>query len=85
MVSQFRNTLLTLFFGVLFFFQPFWVFGAEASEEQPDWVLSYFLILLFLGFSVLILLRPSKRADSAFTTEELAAQHEEAMKKMMGH
>jgi hypothetical protein len=85
MVSRFRNTLVTLFFGVLFFFQPLYGFGAESSEEQPDWVLSYFLILLFLGFSVLILLRPSKRTDSAFTPEELAAQHEENMKKIMGH
>jgi hypothetical protein len=74
-----------LFFCVLFFFQPVLVFGAEASEEEPDWVLSYFLVLLFLSFAILILLRPTKRSDSAFTTEELAAQHEEAMKKMLGH
>jgi hypothetical protein len=77
--------LLILFFGVIFFFQPLWGFGAEGSEEQPDWVLSYSLILLFLGLAVLLLLRPSKRSSSAFTEEELAAQHEEAMKKMMGH
>ncbi|MDR1963343.1 MAG: hypothetical protein LBQ50_06155 [Planctomycetaceae bacterium] len=85
MLFRFRQTLLVLFFGVFIFFQPFLVFGAEASEEQPDWVLSYFLILLFLGFAVLILLRPTKRSDSAFSTEELAAQQEEAMKKMKGH
>ncbi|MDR2439979.1 MAG: hypothetical protein LBE12_11490 [Planctomycetaceae bacterium] len=85
MLSQFRNTLLTLIFGVLFFFQPIFCFGAEASEEAPDWVLSYFLVLLFLSFAILVLLRPTKRSDSAFTVEELAAQQEEAMKKMLGH
>lgn len=84
MSSPLRNTLTVLLLGVLFFFQPLCAFGAEAAEE-PDWVLSYFLVLLFLSFAVLILLRPSKRSDSAFTTEELAAQHEEAMKKMIGH
>ncbi|MDR2705332.1 MAG: hypothetical protein LBC02_06105 [Planctomycetaceae bacterium] len=85
MLRQFWKTVMILYFGVLIYFQPFFVFGAEASEEKPDWVLSYFLVLLFLGFAVLILLRPSKRSNSAFTTEELAAQQEEAMKKMMGH
>jgi hypothetical protein len=84
MLRQFWKTVLMLYFGVLIFFQPLFVFGAE-GEEKPDWVLSYFLVLLFLGFAVLILLRPSKRSDSAFTTEELAAQQEEAMKKMLGH
>jgi hypothetical protein len=84
MLRQFWKTVLMLYFGVLIFFQPFFVFGAE-GEAKPDWVLSYFLVLLLLGLAVLILLRPSKRSDTAFTVDELIAQQEEAMKKIKGH
>jgi hypothetical protein len=85
MLRPFWKTGLILYFGILVYFQPFLVFGATGSEENPDWVLSYSLVLLFLGFAVLILLRPSKRSDSTFTAGELAAQQEEAMKKIKGH
>jgi hypothetical protein len=85
MLQPFWKTVMILYFGVLIFFQPFFVFGADSSGEKPDWVLSYFLVLLFLGLAVMILLRPSKRSDTAFTADELAAQQEEAMKKVKGH
>jgi Na+/proline symporter len=85
MLRHFWKTLLILYCGILIFLQPFFVFGAESSKENPDWVLSYFLVLLFLGLAVLILLRPAKRSESAFTRDELTAQQQEAMKKMKGH
>jgi len=85
MLTRFRKIFAESFSGVLIFFQPLFAFAAGEPTEDPDWVLSYFLVLLFLSLAVVILLRPSKRSDSAFSTEELTAQHEEAMKKMKGH
>jgi len=55
--------------------------GAEATQE---WVLSYAITILFLALAFLILLRPIKRNDSAFTHDELQTQKEEEMKKIKG-
>jgi hypothetical protein len=85
MLIQFWNVLPKMFFGIFIFLQPLWAFAADESGNEKDWVLSYFLVLLCLGLAILILLRPSKRADSAFSNEELTAQREEAMKKMKKH
>ncbi|GHT45268.1 hypothetical protein FACS189454_04480 [Planctomycetales bacterium] len=59
--------------------------AADDGERQPDWVLPYFLIAVFLGLSLTILLRPSKRRNTAFTDAELNAQKEQAMKEMKGY
>lgn len=79
-----RRTLSRTFFAVLFFLQPVFLF-ADDDKQSPEWVLSYFLVLLCLGLSVLILLRPTKRSDSAFTQEELDRQREEKLKEMKKH
>ncbi|MGL4595230.1 MAG: hypothetical protein ACRCUY_10910 [Thermoguttaceae bacterium] len=58
--------------------------AAQEEKESPEWVLSYFLVLLCLGLALLIILRPSKRTESTFTQEELNAQRAESVKKMTG-
>jgi type VI protein secretion system component VasK len=73
--------------ATLFFFMavPLWAEegGGQAGETQV-WVISYFLMILFLGLTLAILLRPVKRDDSAFSFDELKAQKEEEMKKIKG-
>jgi len=68
-----RHLLNSLFFSLFFFFEPVFAL-AEDDKEPPDWVLSYFLLLLFLGLAILILLRPSKRVESALTQDEVDAE-----------
>ena len=65
----------------LFFFTaaPLW---AADGEQEPEWVLSYAIILAFLTLTLLILLRPTKRSDSAFSYDEQKAIKEEEMKKL---
>lgn len=70
------------FFAVLFFFQPLFAVADDEKGGQPEWVLSYFLVLLCLGLSVLVLLRPCNRSETAFTQEELDNQKAEDLKKM---
>jgi len=83
---MFFNRITTALFSILFFMQTVVCLAQkEGKEEKPEWVLSYFLICLMIGLAVAILLRPTKRRDSAFTNDELAKQREEAMKKMLKH
>lgn len=58
--------------------------AAPPAEETPDWVLPYTLMILFLALTLLILLRPLNRSDSAFSYDELKEQKEEEMKKLKG-
>jgi hypothetical protein len=69
---------------VVFFFSitPLW--AQDDAEKTQEWVISYFFLILFLTLTLLILLRPVKRDDSAFTFDELQAQKEEEMKKIKG-
>ena|GEM_PF-5677942 len=57
----------------------------EGKDEPQVWVISYAVMLLFLGLVLAILLRPLKRNDSAFTFDEQREMKEEEMKKMKGH
>jgi hypothetical protein len=41
-------------------------------------------MIAFLALTLFILLRPTKRSDSAFTYDELQAQKEENMRKLKG-
>jgi len=68
-----RSLLNPLFFGVFLFFEPVFAL-AQDDKPPPEWVLSYFLLLLFLGLAMLILMRPSKRTDSALTQDEVDAE-----------
>jgi preprotein translocase subunit SecG len=61
------------------------VLAQAEGGAKPDWVLQYFVICVFLGLALAILLRPSKRSDTTFTLEERHAQQAEAMQKMKGH
>ena len=79
-----RCLLNSLFFGVLFFFQPVFAL-AQDDKEPPEWVMSYFLLLLFLGLAVLILMRPTKRGDSALTQEEVDAERAKTAGKKPEH
>ena len=64
---------------------PLWAQVADsAGDEVKVWVLQYFVMILFLALALMILLRPTKREDSAFTFDELRAQKEEEMKKLKG-
>ena len=63
---------------------PLWAQGESAVPETQEWVLPYAVMLLFLGLILLILLRPTKRDDSAFSFDEQKAQKEEEMKKIKG-
>jgi len=71
---------VTLFFCTA---TPLWAQEEQGGETQV-WVISYFLMFLFLGLTLAILLRPVKRDDSAFSYDELKAQREEEMKKIKG-
>ena len=62
---------------------PLWAQEADA-EEAPVWVISYAIMVGFLGLTLFLLLRPTHRADSAFSYDELQAQREEEMKKIKG-
>ena len=62
---------------------PLWAEEAEA-EETPVWVISYAVMLGFLALTLFILLRPTRRNDSAFSYDEQRAQKEEDMKKIKG-
>ncbi|GHT35881.1 hypothetical protein FACS189427_06260 [Planctomycetales bacterium] len=84
--NKFFDRITAALFSISLFLQTAVSFAAgESEEEKPEWVLSYFLICLMIGLAVAILLRPANRSDSAFSTEELAKQKEEAMKKMLHH
>jgi len=60
---------------------PVW---AQDGNEPQEWVISYSIMILFLALAIAILLRPTKRADSAFSFDEQQALKEEEMKKMKG-
>ncbi len=73
------------FSAVCFFCLPVLAFAAEEEPEKaPEWVLSYALILLFVGLSIVILLRTANRSESTFSQEELDKMKEEEMKKLTG-
>ena len=67
----------------LFTVAPLWA-AEEEAEVTQEWVISYAIMILFLALTILILLRPLKRSDSAFSYDELQAQKEEEMKKLKG-
>ena len=75
-----RHLLNSLFFSAFLFFEPIFAM-ADDDKEPPDWVLSYFLLLVFLGLAILILLRPSKRVESALTQDEVDAERAKAAGK----
>ena len=74
---------MTVFAVLLVTSVPIWA-QDEAGEETQVWVLSYALMILFLGLTLLVLLRPTKRSDTAFSFDELRAQKEEDLKKIKG-
>jgi len=82
-----RRLLDSLFLGVVFLIEPVVAWAAQQEEKPaPEWVLSYVLLLLFLGLAILILLRPSKRNDSALTQDEIDAERAKAAgQKKKGH
>ena len=72
-------------FGIFIFTAvPLWAAEEAAEEETQVWVLSYAIMTAFLALALLILLRPTKREDTAFSFDELQAQKEEEMKKIKG-
>ena len=83
MSAQFFHRCWVTVTVFLFVAVPSWATEAAADETQ-EWVLSYALMILFLVLTMLILLRPLKRNDSAFSYDELQAQKEEEMKKIKG-
>ena len=58
--------------------------GPGGEEEPKAWVLSFLIMIAFLALTLLIILRPTKRSDSAFSYDELQEQKEEEMKKLKG-
>ena len=63
---------------------PLWAAEEAAESETQVWVISYAIMLAFLTLTLLILLRPLKRNNTAFSFDELQAQKEEEMKKLKG-
>lgn len=82
--TLFRKNASTITVAVLIFLQPLFAFAADEPEKAPEWVLPYFLVLLFVGLSIVVLLRTANRSDSTFSQEELDKIREEEMKKMTG-
>jgi len=68
----------------LFATRPLWAAEAAAELETQEWVVSYSIMILFLGLILLVLLRRTNRNDSAFSFDEQQAQKEEDMKKLRG-
>ena len=63
-----------------------WAQDKGSEVKDPEWVLSYALVILFLALTLCILLRPTRRSDSAFSYDEQQAQKEEEMKQIKkGH
>jgi len=71
---------------IVFFFSciPLWAAEEEKATESPVWVLSYAIMIAFLALTLFILLRPTKRSDSAFSYDEQKAIKEEEIKKIKG-
>ena len=84
MISQFITRCWLIVAVFLFTTVPAWAQDGGAGDEPQVWVLQYFIMIFFLLLALLILLRPTKREDSAFTFDELKAQKEEDLKKMTG-
>jgi len=63
---------------------PLWAKDEAAEQETRVWVLSYAIMIAFLTLTLFIILRPTKRSDSAFSFDELKAQKEEEMQKIKG-
>lgn len=63
---------------------PLWAQEAAEEEETQVWVLSFAIMIAFLTLTLFILLRPTRRNDSAFSFDELRAQKEEELKKIKG-
>ena len=78
-----RCLLNSLCLGAFLFFEPIFAM-AQDDKAEPEWVLSYFLLLLFLGLAILILLRPSKRTESALTQDEVDAERAKVAGKKHG-
>jgi len=70
-------------FGAALLVEPV-VALAQEGKKEPEWVLSYVLLLLFLGLAILILLRPGKRRDTALTQEEIDAEQAKIAGKKHG-
>jgi len=81
MFARFFNRCWLAVFAFLSLTVPVW---AQDGNKPQEWVISYALMLLFLGLAIAILLRPTKREDSAFSYDEQQAQKEEEMKKIKG-
>jgi len=61
---------------------PLWAAAEEEKGATQEWVISYAIMILFLVLTMLILLRPVTRNDSAFSFDELQTQKEEEMKNI---
>ena len=61
-----------------------WAADDAAVPETQEWVISFSILILFLALTMMILLRRTKRSDSAFSYDEQQAQKEEEMKKIKG-
>ena len=77
------NVIILTLFTTL----PIW--AQEVPAVPPDneaqiWVLPYAIMLLFFALVLGVMLRPTKRSDSAFSYDEQLAQKEEEMKKIKG-
>ena len=86
-LDRFASTMFARFFNrcwlacAVFFFTavPLW---AQDGNEPQEWIISYAIMILFLALAIAILLRPTKREDSAFSFDEMQAQKDEEMKKI---
>ena len=71
-----------------FFFTavPLWAQAQEAAAEPEtqEWVISFAVMIFFLALIMLIMLRQTKRDDSAFSFDEQKAHQEEELKKIKG-
>ena len=83
--TPFRRYFSRALAVLVFFCLPALVMAAgEEPEKAPEWVLSYALIILFVGLAIVILLRKANRSESTFSQEELDKMKEEEMKKLTG-
>ena len=84
MLAQFFTRCCTAVVVFLCSATPLWAQDGGSETEALVWVLQFAMMILFLTLALMILLRPTKREDSAFTFDELREMKEEEMKKLKG-
>ena len=62
-----------------------YAYGAEKVEEGPEWIISFAIIGLCIALGIIVIVRPSKRADSVISEYDRKRQQEDELKRLGKH